>query len=40
MIYSQSEMNHINQVAQLLWDSNANKSTVAPVRAIITATDI
>ena len=40
MIYSQSEMNQINQVAQLLWDSNANKSTVAPVRAIITATDI
>ena len=40
MIYSQSEMNHINQVAQLLWNSNANKSTVAPVRAIITATDI
>ena len=33
-------MNQINQAAQLLWDSSTNKTTIPPVRSIITATDI
>ena len=35
-----TEMNQINQAAQLLWDSSNHKKTIPPVRSIITATDV